>query len=312
MAADWASIFLIFGTILLVLLLIQIARVLRARHTDIAPDLSSPMNVVFPSDTLLNPNHTSREANQTTETWLFVITTPLINRITAGQEYELHFIQTCSIQSVKPFPTTRENSYYEIKIIELPSSTTLVIGLAPQDTSHNVLPGKNKNSIGLESNRGQLLTTNLCHEYGDKFNVGDIIGCGFRPLSERVFFTRNGRRYPRVVFEATSSPVFPTIQANGPCVVEFNFGHRAFVLSTANSRNYGLVTPDQLTVPPPSYGHHSMDLSICSSRDSNSFMLSDSLSAHMLSPINSTSSSLLPPPYINSPAQNIYSTSPLG
>ncbi|KAJ9071148.1 Protein ssh4 [Entomophthora muscae] len=298
------TVFLTFGLIFMLLLLVQFARILRTREQE--PDAEMGMPEVGPmTEATATPSSpgtlaATRPQNSTADSWLFTLTPPLINRVSTGADFELHFVQPCSIQTVLPFPRERENCYFEIRFIELPETTNLVIGLAPKDEVHDKIPGKGKHSVGLETNSGFLLTSNFSHEYGNKIFPGDVIGCGFRPLNDRVFFTRNGRRYPRVVFEHQSQDIFPTIYASGPCVVEYNFGQHGFTLSSANTRGYGLTAPNQLSVPPPSYNHHSMDMSIRSSRDSESFMISESTSTHLLSPTIQLSPTTRPPPYVSS------------
>ncbi|KAI9296819.1 hypothetical protein K502DRAFT_288864 [Neoconidiobolus thromboides FSU 785] len=209
-------------------------------------------------------------------------------------ERELHFNEPCCIQTIEPFPQLKENCYFEIKVIELPETTNLFIGIAPKDISNNNMPGRIKNSISYSIKSGELIISDFTHEYGNKLYPGDILGCGYRPNKERVFYTRNGRRYPRIVFEAHEETLlYPTIYSDGPCTIEYNFGQVGFVLISANSRNYGLSQPNNLIVPPPSYQNYSSDMSIISPRETNSFF-SDSTCPNTPS---ATSPAHCPPPY---------------
>ncbi|KAI0223965.1 Protein ssh4 [Massospora cicadina] len=291
---DLSSIFLIFGSAFMLLLLIQFARILKTRGVEPMAELGlphvEPMAEVAssPTGTLLS----TQAPNRTFETWLFALTSPLINRVSTGPELELHFIQRCSIQTILPFPQVRDNCYFEIKLIELTATTNLVIGLSPKDETYTKFPGKGKHSVGLESDSGLLFINNLSHEYGDRLVPGDVVGCGFRPQTDRVFFTRNGRRYPRVVFEAQNQDIYPTLYADGPCVVGFNFGQHGFTLASANSRVWA-YGPQSTGGPAPSYAHHSTDFNLRSSR----YFYSELNPAHPF-PVAEALPTLRPPPYV--------------
>jgi hypothetical protein len=77
---------------------------------------------------------------------------------------------------------------------------------------------------------------------------------GYRPRTGTIFFTRNGKRLEDVVHGLKSQNFFPSIGANGPCVVHVNFGQSGFVFIEANVKKWGLAPMTGSLAPPPPYG----------------------------------------------------------
>ncbi|KAI7588163.1 hypothetical protein KC316_g4618, partial [Hortaea werneckii] len=86
------------------------------------------------------------------------------------------------------------------------------------------------------------------------FVQGDVIGCGYRPRTGTIFFTRNGKRLEEVAHGLKTQNFFPTIGANGPCNVHVNFGQMGFVFIEANVKKWGLAPQTGSLAPPPPYG----------------------------------------------------------
>lgn len=83
---------------------------------------------------------------------------------------------------------------------------------------------------------------------------GDVIGIGYRPRTGTIFFTRNGKRLEDVVHGLKSQNFFPSIGANGPCMIHVNFGQAGFVFIEANVKKWGLAPMTGSLAPPPPYG----------------------------------------------------------
>jgi hypothetical protein len=81
-----------------------------------------------------------------------------------------------------------------------------------------------------------------------------VIGCGYRPRTGTIFFTRNGKKLDDVVHGLKSQNFFPTIGANGPCQIHVNFGQLGFVFIEANVKKWGLAPMTGSLAPPPPYG----------------------------------------------------------
>lgn len=90
--------------------------------------------------------------------------------------------------------------------------------------------------------------------YAPPFVQGDVIGCGYRPRTGCVFFTRNGKKLDDVVHGIKNPNFFPAIGANGPATVHVNFGQAGFVFIEANVKKWGLAPMTGSLAPPPPYG----------------------------------------------------------
>ncbi len=90
--------------------------------------------------------------------------------------------------------------------------------------------------------------------YGPAYVQGDVIGVGYRPRTGTIFFTRNGKRLEDVVHGLKSPNFFPSVGANGPCMVHVNFGQAGFVFIEANVKKWGLAPMTGSLAPPPPYG----------------------------------------------------------
>lgn len=83
---------------------------------------------------------------------------------------------------------------------------------------------------------------------------GDVIGCGYRPRTGSIFFTRNGKKLDDVAHGLKNQNFFPTVGAIGPCQVHVNFGQLGFVFIEANVKKWGLAPMTGSLAPPPPYG----------------------------------------------------------
>lgn len=90
--------------------------------------------------------------------------------------------------------------------------------------------------------------------YAPPFVQGDVIGCGYRPRTGCIFFTRNGKKLDDVVHGIKNPNFFPAIGANGPATVHVNFGQAGFVFIEANVKKWGLAPMTGSLAPPPPYG----------------------------------------------------------
>lgn len=90
--------------------------------------------------------------------------------------------------------------------------------------------------------------------YAPPFVQGDVIGCGYRPRTGCIFFTRNGKKLDDVVHGMKNPNFFPAIGANGPATVHVNFGQAGFVFIEANVKKWGLAPMTGSLAPPPPYG----------------------------------------------------------
>ncbi|KAK7954912.1 ssh-4 [Apiospora saccharicola] len=169
---------------------------------------------------------------------------------------EIEFFDSeCTVMSNLPVPKQNEVYYWEAKIYDKPDSTLLSIGMATKPYPLFRLPGFHKYSVAYTStgHRRYNQPFNGTH-YGPPFVQGDVIGIGYRPRTGTIFFTRNGKKLEDVVHGLKGPNFFPSVGANGPCIVHVNFGQAGFVFIEANVKKWGLAPMTGSLAPPPPYG----------------------------------------------------------
>lgn len=156
-------------------------------------------------------------------------------------KYSSTHIKRNSSNAIKS-PTLREEviHYFEVTILSKATDvdTIISIGLSTKPYPYFRLPGWNKHSVGYQSNNGHLYHNdmNSGKEYALPYTVGDTVGCGYKPATNEIFFTKNGDYLgPYTTSNFTNNPFivndddlhhvwYPTIAANGQCKLEINFG----------------------------------------------------------------------------------------
>ncbi|KAI8084915.1 concanavalin A-like lectin/glucanase domain-containing protein [Halteromyces radiatus] len=175
---------------------------------------------------------------------------------------ELQFFNgECSLQTNLPLPRNQDVYYWEAKMFEKPSTTTVAIGVATKPYPNWRLPGWNRHSVGYFSHTGNKHFNNPFYgkTYGVGFQEGDVIGVGYRHRSGTIFFTRNGRKLEDACTSLRWN-LFPTIGANGPCQIHVNLGQMGFVFVEANVKKWGLAPMQGTLAPPPAYGYEAGSL----------------------------------------------------
>ncbi|KAF4552058.1 SPRY domain-containing protein [Elsinoe fawcettii] len=172
------------------------------------------------------------------------------------QRTEIEFFDSeCCVQSNLPIPKQNEVYYWEAKIFDKPESTLISIGVTTKPYPLFRLPGWHRFSLAYTST-GQRRYNQPFQgtNYGPIFEQGDVIGCGYRPRTGTIFFTRNGKKLEDVAHGLKSQNFFPTVGANGPCNIQVNFGQMGFVFIEANVKKWGLAPMTGSLAPPPPYG----------------------------------------------------------
>lgn len=160
-----------------------------------------------------------------------------------------------SVQSNLPLPKLNEVYYWEVKMFDLPPTTTVSVGLATKPYPSFRLPGLNRFSIAYHSNGDKSYNYPFTSTpYGAPLKEGDVLGVGYRPRSGTVFFTRNGRKMEDAFVGLGRWNLFPSIGADGPCSVHVNLGQAGFVHIEANVKKWGLAPSVGTLAPPPAYG----------------------------------------------------------
>ncbi|KAL5534328.1 hypothetical protein ACEPAG_790 [Sanghuangporus baumii] len=160
-----------------------------------------------------------------------------------------------SVQSNLPLPKLNEVYYWEIKMFDLPESTSVAIGLATKPYPSFRLPGHSRFSVAYHSNGDKSHNYPFTAQpYGTPLKEGDVLGVGYRPRTGTVFFTRNGRKMDDAYIGMTRWNLFPTVGADGPCSLHVNLGQAGFVFIEANVKKWGLAPSVGTLAPPPAYG----------------------------------------------------------
>ncbi|KAG5648044.1 hypothetical protein DXG03_007079 [Asterophora parasitica] len=191
--------------------------------------------------------------------WSFEPDYETINSLLVHARTEITFLpdpaSSSCVQSNLPLPKLNEVYYWEVKMFDLPESTTVSVGLATKPYPAFRLPGLSRYSVAYHSNGDKShnypFTTT---PFGPVLKEGDVLGIGYRPRTGTVFFTRNGRKMEDAFVGLSRWNLFPTIGADGPCSVHVNLGQAGFVFIEANVKKWGLAPSVGTLAPPPAYG----------------------------------------------------------
>lgn len=187
---------------------------------------------------------------------------------------EIEFFDSeCTVMSNLPVPKQNDVYYWEAKIYDKPENSLVSIGMTTKPYPLFRLPGKamprrsvlrhpkltwpgfHKYSVAYLSDGARRYNQPFtATPYGPQIVQGDVIGVGYRPRTGTIFFTRNGKRMEDAVHGLKSQNFFPSIGANGPCIVHVNFGQAGFVFIEANVKKWGLAPMTGSLAPPPPYG----------------------------------------------------------
>jgi len=159
------------------------------------------------------------------------------------------------VQTNLPLPRVNDVYYFEVKLMDKLYHVNVGIGLSTKPYPFWRFPGRSKHSVGFHTADGRKYLSDpyegrpysaVCHE-------GDVVGCGYRPRTGTVFFTRNGVKLD-VAYTGIKMNLFPTVAADGPCTLEVNLGQAGFVLIEANVKKWGLAPLLEAVAAPPAYG----------------------------------------------------------
>ncbi|RUP44193.1 concanavalin A-like lectin/glucanase domain-containing protein, partial [Jimgerdemannia flammicorona] len=180
-------------------------------------------------------------------------------------EISFYYGESC-VQTNLPLPKNQEVYYWEAKMFEKPSTTTVSIGVSTKPYPNWRLPELESLNLVLASQLECQIVVEVSDTgnkrfnqpfigrvYGPPFNEGDVIGVGYRHRTGTVFFTRNGRKLDDA-YTGLRFNLFPTVGANGPCQVHVNLGQAGFVFVEANVKKWGLAPMHGTLPPPPAYG----------------------------------------------------------
>ncbi|KAF9531977.1 concanavalin A-like lectin/glucanase domain-containing protein [Crepidotus variabilis] len=191
--------------------------------------------------------------------WSFDPEFETVNALLVHARTEITFLpdpaSSSCVQSNLPLPKLNEVYYWEVKMFDLPETTTVAVGLATKPYPPFRLPGLNRYSIAYHSGGDKSHNYPFTSApFGPTLKEGDVLGVGYRPRNGTVFYTRNGRKMEDAFTGLTRWNLFPTIGADGPCSVHVNLGQSGFVFIEANVKKWGLAPSVGTLAPPPAYG----------------------------------------------------------
>ncbi|KAI1861231.1 uncharacterized protein JN550_011053 [Neoarthrinium moseri] len=187
--------------------------------------------------------------------WEFEPELEIANCFVEGRTEIEFFDSECTVMSNLPVPKQNEVYYWEAKIYEKADNTLLSIGMATKPYPLFRMPGFHKYSAAYTSTGHRRLNQPFNPtSYGPAYVQGDVIGVGYRPRTGTIFFTRNGKKLEDVAHGYKTPNFFPSVGANGPCIVHVNFGQAGFVFIEANVKKWGLAPMTGSLAPPPPYG----------------------------------------------------------
>lgn len=191
--------------------------------------------------------------------WCFEPDYETVNSLLVHARTEITFLpdpaSSSCVQSNLPLPKLNEVYYWEVKMFDLPDTTTVAVGLATKPYPPFRLPGHNRYSVAYHSNGDKSHNYPFTSApFGPLLREGDVLGVGYRPRTGTVFYTRNGRKTEDAFIGLSRWNLFPTIGADGPCSVHVNLGQAGFVFIEANVKKWGLAPSVGTLAPPPAYG----------------------------------------------------------
>ncbi|XP_006454983.1 endosomal SPRY domain protein [Agaricus bisporus var. bisporus H97] len=191
--------------------------------------------------------------------WSFEPDYETVNSLLVHARTEITFLpdpaSSSCVQSNLPLPKLNEVYYWEVKMFDLPETTTVAVGLATKPFPPFRLPGHSRYSVGYHSSGDKSHNYPFTSaSFGPTLKEGDVLGVGYRPRTGTVFFTRNGRKMEDAFIGLSRWNLFPTVGADGPCSVHVNLGQAGFVFIEANVKKWGLAPSVGTLAPPPAYG----------------------------------------------------------
>lgn len=168
----------------------------------------------------------------------------------------------CSVQTNLPIPKQNDVYYWEAKLYDFPANTLASIGIATKPYPTFRMPGFNRYSVGYLTDGTKRRNQPFFGKgYGPVCRQGDVIGCGYKPRTGTIFFTRNGKKLEEAATNMKRN-IFPSIGADGPCTIHINFGQAGFVFIEANVKKWGLAPMNGTLQPPPAYGSSELGSSV--------------------------------------------------
>jgi hypothetical protein len=134
------------------------------------------------------------------------------------------------------YQTTTSQHYFEMTVQQAGPHVVMAIGLCTRPYPIFRMPGWNKYSVGYHSDDGHKFCDDATggQAFGPSWTVGDTVGCGYCPETGNVFYTLNGLLVGHAFSGLQRHYYFPSIGADGPALIQVNFGKQPFKYQVDN------------------------------------------------------------------------------
>lgn len=148
---------------------------------------------------------------------------------------EEQHLQASIVKSTKPFKREEKFGYFELHVTNPGELRILTLGLVSEDYPINTKqPGWDTDSYGYHGDDGGCFHNNGAGKaWAERFNIGDVIGCGinFEGVGE-IFWTKNGKFLGVSHIGPRSDAYYPAIGVeNNGAIFRVNFGKQPFQFS---------------------------------------------------------------------------------
>ncbi|KAH7104610.1 SPRY-domain-containing protein [Auriculariales sp. MPI-PUGE-AT-0066] len=160
-----------------------------------------------------------------------------------------------TVQSNLPLPKLNEVYYWEVKMFDLPPSTTIAIGLATKPFPLFRLPGWNRHSVAYHSSGDKAYNYPFtAATYGSIAQGGRRAGRRVSPAHWYRFFHTQWSQDGGCVHWPHPLEPLPDHRCRRPLHSHVNLGQSGFVFIEANVKKWGLAPSVGTLAPPPAYG----------------------------------------------------------
>jgi len=134
-----------------------------------------------------------------------------------------------SVRTSLPLPRDVNTYYFEITVVSGGRKGAISIGLSLKSFDLSRQVGSERDSCGYCGDDGKKYLDSKAEFYGQCFNTGDVVGCGYNFHTHSVFFTKNGKNLGKA-FEGMRGVFYPTISLHSLGeLVRVNLGTSAFM-----------------------------------------------------------------------------------
>lgn len=161
-------------------------------------------------------------------------------------------LQASIVTATKPFKRSEKFGYFELHVVNAGELRILTIGLVDEKFPINgKQPGWDKDSYGYHGDDGGCFHNNGAGKpWGERFNPGDVIGCGINfERNGEIFWTKNGKFLGVSHIGPQSDAYYPAIGVeNDGAIFRINFGKTPF--------QFSFIAPTltwHMTSPQPEY-----------------------------------------------------------